>query len=62
VWQRKLYDKIIWSDKKVSEKLDGTHNNPVKRGLVEEPGDWPSPSWRFYYLEDSSVLAMDRML
>jgi hypothetical protein len=28
---------------------------------VEKPGDWPWSSWRFYYLEDSSVLAMDRM-
>jgi hypothetical protein len=39
-------------------------NNPVKRGLVEKPRDWSRPagsSWRFYYLEDSSVLAMDRM-
>jgi putative transposase len=64
VWQRRFYDMNIWSDKKVSEKLDTMHNNPVKRGLVEKPGDWSRPagsSWRFYYLEDSSVLAMDRM-
>jgi hypothetical protein len=48
----------------VPKKLDTMHNNPVKRGLVEKPGDWSRPagsSWRFYYLEDSSVLAMDRM-
>jgi putative transposase len=68
VWQRRFYDMNIWSDKKMSEKLDTMHNNPVKRGLVEKPGDWSRPavrpagsSWRFYYLEDSSVLAMDRM-
>jgi len=40
VWQRRFYDMNIWSDKKVSEKLDTMHNNPVKRGLVEKPGDW----------------------
>jgi hypothetical protein len=34
---------------------------PVKRGLVAPPGDWPWSSWRFYSLEDSSVLTMDRM-
>jgi hypothetical protein len=48
----------------VPEKLDTMHDNPVKRGLVEKPGDWSrlaGSSWRFYYLEDSSVLAMDRM-
>lgn len=31
------------------------HNNPVKRGLATQPGDWLWPSWRFYYLEDSSL-------
>jgi hypothetical protein len=36
-------------------------NNPVKRGLVAQPGDWPWSSWRYYYLDDSSVLAMDRL-
>ena len=37
------------------------HNNPVKRGLVAQPGDWPWSSWRYCYLDDSSVLAMDRL-
>jgi hypothetical protein len=37
------------------------HNNPVKRGLVKEPGDWPWSSWRFYFLRDASLLAMDRV-
>jgi hypothetical protein len=36
-------------------------DNPVKRGLVSQPGDWPWSSWRFYYLEDSSLLTMDRV-
>ena len=37
------------------------HNNRVKRGLAAQPGDWPWSSWRHYYLQDSSVLAMDRI-
>jgi len=37
------------------------HHNPVERRLVEKPGDWPWSSWRFYYLQDRSVLAMDRI-
>ena len=37
--------------------LDYMHNNPVTRGLVSSPGDWPWSSWRFYYWEDASILA-----
>jgi putative transposase len=61
VWNRRGYDMNIWSEKKIHEKLDYMHNNPVVRGLAAQPGDWPWSSWRYYYLEDSSVLAMDRM-
>ena len=61
VWNRRGYDMNIWSEKKRKQKIDYMHNNPVKRGLVAHPGDWPWSSWRFYYLEDSSILAMDRL-
>ena len=49
VWNRRGYDMNIWSDKKQNEKIDYMHNNPVARGLVAHPGDWPWSSWRFYY-------------
>ena len=42
-------------------QLDSMHNNPVTRGLVNSPEDWPWSSWRFYYLGDASILRMDRM-
>ena len=61
VWQRRFYDGNVWSEKKRLEKLNYMHNNPVKRGLVKAPGDWPWSSWRSYYLNDASILAMDRM-
>lgn len=61
VWNRRRYDMNIWSEKKRNEKIDHMHNHPVKRGLAAEPGDWPWSSWRYYYLEDSSMLPMDRL-
>jgi len=61
VWQRKFYDMNIWTAKKREEKLNYMHNNPVKRGLVRQPGDWPWSSWRFYFLNDISLLPMDRV-
>jgi putative transposase len=59
VWQRRFYDLNVWSEKKRLEKLTYMHGNPVKRGLVTSPDQWPWSSLRFYYLGDSSVLAMD---
>jgi putative transposase len=62
VWQRGGYDLNIWSPRKRQEKLNYMHANPVTRKLVEKPGDWAWSSWRFYFLEDASILSMDRML
>jgi putative transposase len=32
------------------EKLDYVHHNPVRRGSVSSPDQWPWSSFRFYYL------------
>ena len=64
VWQRKFYHMNICSPKKRDEKLNYVHNNPVKRGLVKHPGDWPWSRRRggFYFWKDGSILGMDKML
>ena len=61
VWQRRFYDMNIWSEKKRFEKLNYMHGNPVKRGLVSSPDQWPWSSFRFYNLGDESLLKIDRM-
>ena len=47
-WQRRFYDFNVWSHEKKNEKLNYMHFNPVRRGLVEKPGDWPWSSCLFY--------------
>jgi putative transposase len=59
LWQRRFYPFNAFSKNKRQEKLNYMHNNPVQRGLVSAPGDWPWSSWRFYYLQDASILPMD---
>lgn len=61
VWQRRYYAMNIFTAKKRLEKLNYMHGNPVKHGLVTSPDKWPWSSFRFYYLEDASVLRMDRL-
>jgi putative transposase len=47
-WQRRFYDFNVWSLKKRVEKLHYMHMNPIKRGLVAHPKDWPWSSFSFY--------------
>ena len=58
-WMKRYYDFNVWSQKKRIEKLDYMHFNPVKRGLVRHPGDWPWSSYRFYTYADTHMLKID---
>jgi len=57
-WQRRYYDFNVYSEKKLREKLDYMHMNPVRERLVEHPRDWPWSSWTFYE-RGEGLLAMD---
>jgi len=47
-WQRRYYDFNVWNHDKTVEKLKYRHRNPVRRGLVTKPEDWPWSSYRHY--------------
>jgi putative transposase len=47
-WQRRFYDFVVCSERKRIEKLRYIHRNPVHRGLVERPEDWPWSSFRHH--------------
>jgi len=55
-WQRRCYDFNVWSQRKNVEKIAHMHTNPVKRGLVAHPKDWPWSSYAFY-AERGDILA-----
>ena len=48
VHQARYYDFNGWSERKFTEKLRYIHLNPVPRGLVDQPEDWPWSSFRHY--------------
>jgi putative transposase len=57
VWQRRFYDFVVFTEKKRVEKLRYMHRNPVQRGLVLRPEEWPWGSFRHYaYGEPGPVL------
>ncbi len=58
-WQPRFYDFNVWSEKKVREKLEYMHANPVVRGLVKHPKDWPWSSWSFYANGEAELVPID---
>jgi len=57
-WQPSFHDFNVYSNGKRAEKLNYMDANPVKRGLVSHPKDWPWSSWAFYHGQ-KALLAMD---
>ena len=47
-WQPRYYDFNVFSEAKSTEKLKYIHRNPVTRGLVARPEDWPWSSFCHY--------------
>jgi putative transposase len=58
-WQRRFYDFNVRSEKKLREKLNYMHWNPVERGLVDHPKDWPWSSFSFYAKGEAGLIRID---
>ena len=60
-WQRGGgYDRNLRSVRDVHEKIAYIHANPVRRGLVEHPRQWPWSSWRAWHEPADTPLRVDR--
>jgi hypothetical protein len=49
-WQARYYAFNVFTEKKLEEKLDYMHLNPVRHGLVTRAVDWKWSSARWYML------------
>jgi putative transposase len=58
-WQARFYDFNVYTNGKKREKLEYMHRNPVTRGLVEHPGDWPWSSCSFYTKGEAGLIGID---
>jgi putative transposase len=57
--QERYYDFNVRTPKKKIEKLRYIHRNPVKRGLVEKPEDWPWSSFRNYATGEEGMIEIE---
>jgi putative transposase len=58
-WLRRYYDYVVPSEAKRVDKLRYMHRNPVKRGLVREPADWPWSSFRHYATGEIRIVEIE---
>ncbi|MUG97640.1 transposase [Scytonema sp. UIC 10036] len=52
LWQEGFHPEAILNEAMFRQKLDYIHNNPVKRGYVDEPAHWRYSSYRNYMGEE----------
>ncbi|NEU73546.1 transposase [Hassallia byssoidea VB512170] len=48
VWQEGFHPQAILDEEIFKQKLDYIHNNPVKRGYIDDPAHWRYSSYRNY--------------
>ena len=58
-WQRRYYDRNVRDNEEFIQELKYIHRNPVKRGLVAQPEDWPWSSYRHYALDEQGIVAVE---
>ncbi len=59
LWQPRFYDFNVGNEQTPREKLDFIHSNPLKRGLVKNPADWPSSSYLNYQPAKTGLIPID---
>jgi len=58
-WQRRYYDRNVRDHREFVAALKYIRRNPVKRGLVEKPEDWPWSSYRHYALDEPGIVTVE---
>lgn len=60
VWQDSFWDKIIYTEKFLRQKLNYIHRNPIRAGLVDDLSGFPYSSYRNYVHDDQTLIEIDR--
>ena len=55
LWQHQFWDRFVRHGKEFAERLAYMHLNPVHKGLVAKPEDWPWSSYNNFGLDHTVV-------
>ncbi len=59
-WLPRYHDFNVFTNDKQREKLRYLHRNPVARGLVEGPDQYPWSSFNFYFRNEKGTVTITR--
>ena len=59
IWQEGMHPELISSTCMLFQKIEYIHQNPMKRGYVDQPEHWKYSSSRNYVCDDHSVIEVD---
>ena len=57
LWQHQYGDRFVRHQRELGERLNYMHMNPVRKGLVKRPEDWPWSSFNNFALDHAAVAA-----
>ncbi len=55
VWQHQFWDRFLRHAQEFRERLDYMHLNPVRKGFVRRPQDWPWSSYNNFGLDKEKI-------
>ncbi len=55
VWQHQFWDRFVRHAQEFRERLDYMHLNPVRKGFVRRPQDWPWSSYNNFGLDKARI-------
>jgi putative transposase len=55
LWQHQFWDRFVRDATEFNERLEYTHMNPVRKGLVKGPQDWRWSSYNNFALDKATV-------
>jgi putative transposase len=58
-WLSRYYDFNVFTESKVTEKIDYLHRNPVARGLVAHPQEWKWSSFRHWFTGEEGTVQIE---
>ncbi len=61
VWQSGSHPQLMDYDEKLLQKIEYIHNNPVRKGFVEDPEHWTYSSARNYITNDDSIIEIQKL-